>query len=131
MRIGDAAAASGVSERMIRHYERMELIPAPPRLGSGYRDYSEEDVARLAFAARARDLGFPMEEIRALLSLWSDRNRASAEVKALALARAGELGRKAEAIDAMRRALLDLASRCQGDARPDCPILDHLAAGRP
>ena len=128
MNIGDASKASGVSQRMIRHYEKIDLIPPPPRRDSGYRDYSSDDVHRLSFIANARDLGFPIEEIGELLSLWSDRSRASADVKALALARADELGRKAKALEAMRTSLLDLASRCRGDDRPDCPIITRLEA---
>lgn len=127
MNIGQASNASGVSQRMIRHYEKIELIPAPPRRDSGYRDYSDADVARLRFVAHARDLGFPIEEIRALLGLWQDRSRSSADVKALATARADELGRKAKALEQMRATLLGLAASCQGDARPDCPIIERLA----
>ncbi|NYT40965.1 Cu(I)-responsive transcriptional regulator [Sphingomonas sp. R-74633] len=127
MNIGQATEASGVSQRMIRHYEKIGLIPHAPRRDSGYRDYSPADVHRLHFIANARDLGFPIEEIRLLLELWTDRDRSSAEVKALATARAEELRRKAAALDAMRRTLVDLAERCHGDARPDCPILDGLA----
>lgn len=126
MNIGQASDASGVSQRMIRHYEKIGLIPSPPRRDSGYRDYSDADVHRLRFIANARDLGFPIEEIGELLSLWSDQSRVSADVKALALARADELGRKARALEAMRASLLDLASRCRGDNRPECPILDGL-----
>lgn len=126
MNIGAAARASGVSERMIRHYERIGLIPPAARRDSGYRDYSDADVHRLHFIANARDLGFGIEEIGSLLALWSDRNRASGEVKALALARAEELGRKARALEDMRRTLLDLARNCAGGERPDCPILDRL-----
>lgn len=126
MNIGQASRASGVSERMIRHYEKIGLVPRALRRDSGYRDYSDADVSRLHFIANARDLGFPIEEIGTLLALWSDTHRASAEVKALALARAAELQRKAEALEAMRRSLLDLANRCHGDDRPDCPILDGL-----
>lgn len=126
MNIGEAARASGVSERMIRHYEKIGLVPPPPRRESGYRDYGPDDLHRLRFIANARDLGFGIEEIGALLSLWSDRHRASGEVKAMALARAEELGRKAEALDSMRRTLLALAEQCHGDQRPDCPILDRL-----
>lgn len=128
MNIGQASQASGVSQRMIRHYEKIGLIPRAARRDSGYRDYSEADVHRLRFIANARDLGFPIEEIGRLLDLWRDRGRSSAEVKALATARAEELQRKAQALEAMRRTLLDLAGRCHGDARPDCPILDSLAA---
>ena len=127
MNIGQASEASGVSQRMIRHYEKIGLIPAPLRRTSGYRDYSEADVSRLRFVAHARDLGFPIEEIRALLGLWQDRDRSSADVKALATARAEELGRKAIALAQMRATLLDLAGRCYGDERPDCPIIDTLA----
>lgn len=128
MNIGGAAAASGVSQRMIRHYEKIRLIPSPPRRDSGYRDYSEADIHRLRFIANARDLGFPIEEIRVLLDLWSDRDRASAEVKALAESRAADLGRKADALNAMRGALLDLAKDCHGNERPECPILTRLAS---
>lgn len=127
MNIGQASGASGVSQRMIRHYEKVGLIPAAPRRGSGYRDYAPADVHRLRFIANARDLGFPIEEIRRLLDLWNDRSRSSAEVKALARARADELRRKAQALEAMRRSLIDLADRCHGDDRPDCPILATLA----
>ena len=127
MNIGQASKASGVSQRMIRHYEKIGLIPAPPRRESGYRDYSASDVERLRFVAKARDLGFPVGEIATLLSLWSDTHRSSAEVKALAIARADDLHRKAEALEAMRRSLLDLAERCHGDDRPSCPILDALS----
>lgn len=126
MNIGAAARASGVSERMIRHYEQIGLIPPAARRDSGYRDYSDADVHRLHFIANARDLGFGIEEIGSLLALWSDRNRASGEVKALAMARAEELGRKARALEDMRRALLDLAKDCAGGERSDCPILDRL-----
>ncbi|UAJ12426.1 MerR family DNA-binding protein [Glacieibacterium megasporae] len=126
MNIGAASDASGVSQRMIRHYEKIDLVPAPPRRGS-YRDYSDADVHRLRFIANARDLGFPIEEIRTLLGLWSDRARSSAEVKALAQSRAAELGRKVLVLEAMRRSLSELAQTCHGDDRPDCPIIKHLA----
>jgi len=128
MNIGQASKASGVSQRMVRHYEKIGLIPAAARRESGYRDYSASDVSRLRFITNARDLGFSIDEIATLLSLWSDTHRASSEVKALALARAEELHRKAEALEAMRRSLLDLARRCHGDDRPDCPILEGLSA---
>jgi Cu(I)-responsive transcriptional regulator len=127
MNIGQASKTSGVSQRMIRHYEKIGLIPAPPRGDSNYRNYSGIDVDRLRFIANARDLGFPIEEIGTLLSLWSDTHRSSSEVKTLAIARAGELQRKVLALQAMRVTLLDLAERCQGDDRPSCPILDALA----
>ncbi len=126
MKIGDAAAASGISPRMIRHYEKIGLIPEAARRDSGYRDYDERDVHTLRFAGRARDLGFSVDEIGKLLALWRDRSRASSDVKALALARAAELKRKARALDEMRRSLEHLAVSCHGDDRPDCPIIGDL-----
>ncbi|HET7604823.1 MAG TPA: Cu(I)-responsive transcriptional regulator [Sphingomicrobium sp.] len=126
MKIGQAAKASGISERMIRHYEKIGLMPQAARRDSGYRDYDERDVRTLQFIARARDLGFSIEEIGKLLELWQDRSRASADVKALALARASELRRKEEALHDMRRSLEHLAASCQGDDRPDCPIIGGL-----
>jgi MerR family copper efflux transcriptional regulator len=126
MKIGEASAASGVSQRMIRHYEKIGLMPPAPRRDSGYRDYGMRDLHTLRFIGRARDAGFPIEEIRQLLALWNDRDRSSADVKALALARAAELRRKAKELDAMRRTLEELAARCHGDQRPDCPILGEL-----
>jgi Cu(I)-responsive transcriptional regulator len=126
MKIGEAAAAAHVSERMIRHYENIGLIRAALRRESGYRDYGARDVHTLRFIGRARDLGFPVEEIRTLLALWQDRERSSADVKALALARAAELRRKERELHDMRRSLERLAADCHGDSRPDCPILDEL-----
>ena len=129
MKIGEASARSGISERMIRHYEKIGLIAPAARRDSGYRDYDERDVHSLRFIGRSRDLGFGIEEIGQLLALWQDRARSSADVKALALARAAELKRKARELDAMRRTLERLAADCHGDQRPDCPILDDLEAG--
>lgn len=126
MKIGEAAAVSGISERMIRHYEKIGLVAEAPRRDSGYRDYDEGDVHTLRFIARARDLGFPVDEIRTLLALWNDHARASPDVKVLALARAAELRRKESEIREMRRSLEHLAASCHGDARPDCPILGGL-----
>ena len=126
MKIGEASAASGVSERMIRHYEKIGLMPKAARRDSGYRDYDERDLHTLCFIGRARDAGFPIEEIRQLLELWHDRERSSADVKALALSRAAQLKRKARELEAMRRSLEHLAERCHGDDRPDCPILIDL-----
>ncbi|BBE33631.1 Cu(I)-responsive transcriptional regulator [Sphingosinicella microcystinivorans] len=128
MNIGAVSKKSGVSQRMIRHYEGISLIPVPPRRDSGYRDYGEDDVHRLRFIANARDLGFGIEEIRTLLALWSDRERSSADVKRLALQQAEALGEKMKAIEAMRSTLIHLAKGCHGDSRPDCPIIDALAA---
>ncbi|WP_126173994.1 Cu(I)-responsive transcriptional regulator [Altericroceibacterium xinjiangense] len=127
MNIGQAAKRSGVSQRMIRHYEAIGLIPKAARRESGYRDYDDRDVHTLRFIRRSRDLGFPLQEIGKLLALWQDRGRASADVKALATARAEELWRKEEEIRSMRRTLEDLARHCHGDGRPDCPILEDLA----
>ncbi len=127
MKIGDASTASGISQRMIRHYEKIGLVQPASRRASGYRDYDDRDVHTLRFIGRARDLGFPIEEIRQLLALWHDRDRSSADVKALALARAAELKRKSAELDEMRVTLEHLAAKCHGDARPDCPILGNLA----
>jgi MerR family transcriptional regulator, copper efflux regulator len=128
VKIGEAAAASGISERMIRHYEKIGLVAPAARRDSGYRDYDQRDVHTLRFIGRARDLGFGIEEIGQLLALWQDRSRASADVKALALARAAELKRKERELHAMRRALEHLAVSCHGNERPDCPIIDDLGA---
>ena len=128
MKIGEASSASAVSQRMIRHYEKIGLMPRAARRDSGYRDYDERDVHTLRFIGRARDLGFGIDEIRRLLALWQDRGRSSADVKALALARAAELRRKTRELDAMRRSLERLAAGYHGDERPDCPILEDLEA---
>ena len=130
MKIGEASAASGISERMIRHYEKIGLIAEAARRQSGYRDYDRRDVNTLRFIGRARDLGFAIEEIRTLLALWNDRERSSADVKTLALARAAELRRKEHELRGMRRSLEHLAACCHGDERPDCPIIDELEASR-
>ncbi len=129
MNIGQASKASGVSQRMIRHYEAIGLIPKAARRESGYRDYDARDVHTLKFIARARDLGFPIEEIGKLLTLWQDRGRSSAEVKSLALARVEDLKRKEFELHEMRRTLEHLALTCHGDERPDCPIIESLATG--
>jgi MerR family copper efflux transcriptional regulator len=126
MNIGQAASASGVSAKMIRYYESIDLIPRSARRDSGYRDYGPADVHRLAFIRRARDLGFSIEQIRLLLRLWSDRRRSSAEVKAIALEHVAELKRRARQLDEMADALKHLASACEGDSRPECPIIKGL-----
>jgi len=125
--IGEAAAATGVSAKMIRHYEASGLIPAASRSFAGYRLYAEADLHRLRFIKRARSLGFSMKQIAALLGLWGDAGRASSEVKALAQAHADALSGKIAEMQAMQRTLQDLARHCHGDARPECPILDDLA----
>ena len=128
MKIGEIAGASGVSQRMIRHYEKIGLIPPAARRDSGYRDYDRRDLHALRFIGRARDMGFPIEEIRTLLALWHDRDRSSAEVKKLALSRAADLRQRIAVLEDMRRTLEHLAASCHGDERPDCPILDELQA---
>ncbi len=125
--IGAAARASGVSAKMLRHYEEIGLVAPPGRTAAGYRVYRPRDIHALRFVKRARDLGFTMPEIRKLLALWNDRRRASADVKRLATRHAADLARKIAELDAMRRTLLELAHRCHGDSRPECPILDDLA----
>lgn len=125
--IGEASVLSGVSAKMIRHYESTGLIPEAARTFAGYRLYSNADVHRLRFIKRARSLGFSMKQIETLLSLWNDRSRASADVKHLARAHADELAVRIAEMRAMQRTLEDLARRCHGDHRPDCPILDDLA----
>ena len=126
MNIGQAASASGVSAKMIRYYESVGLIPHSARRDSGYRDYGATDVHRLAFIRRARDLGFSMDQIRALLRLWSDRRRSSAEVKSIALEHVAELKQRARELNEMADALKHLASACEGDSRPECPIIKGL-----
>lgn len=126
MNIGEAAAASGVTAKMIRHYEAVGLF-STDRSANGYRVYDERDVAVLRFIRHARDLGFPLEDVRRLLALWRDRNRASAEVKKLALAHIEALENKARSLDAMAASLRHLVANCHGDGRPDCPILEDLA----
>ncbi|MDD3445263.1 MAG: Cu(I)-responsive transcriptional regulator [Zavarzinia sp.] len=129
MNIGDAAAASGVSAKMIRHYEKIGLLAPASRSDSGYRRYGQADVDTLRFVRRARDLGFSLEVIGELLDLWRDRGRGSAEVKALALDHVATLEAKIAEMQAMARTLRHLAEACHGDDRPDCPILDDLAGG--
>lgn len=126
MKIGEVSAQSGISQRMIRHYEKIGLIPSASRRESGYRDYDESDVHRLRFIGRARDVGFSIEDIGKLLALWSNRARSSEDVKSLALARAAELKRRARQLDEMRRTIEHLAANCHGDDRPECPILAGL-----
>ena len=125
--IGQAAALSGVSAKMVRHYESLGLLPEVGRTDAGYRQYTENNVHTLRFIRRARDLGFSMAEIAELLKLWQNKGRASADVKRIALDHAADLHRRIEEMTAMKRTLERLADCCHGDHRPDCPILDGLA----
>jgi Cu(I)-responsive transcriptional regulator len=127
MNIGEAAKRSGVSARMIRHYEGIGLIPAAKRAGSGYRTYSGHDVHTLRFVRHARALGFSVAQIEQLLGLWRNQRRPSSKVKALALAHIAELEARIHDLHAMKHTLEHLAEHCRGDDRPDCPILDGLA----
>ncbi|HEX5129152.1 MAG TPA: Cu(I)-responsive transcriptional regulator [Usitatibacter sp.] len=127
MNIGEAAAASGVSAKMIRHYEEQGFVPKAGRTVAGYRVYREKDVHALRFIRRARDLGFSLKEIKDLLGLWNNRRRASADVKRMAENHVKDLDQKIAEMQAMRRTLVNLTEHCHGDSRPDCPILDDLA----
>lgn len=124
--IGRAAEISGVTPKMIRHYESLGLIPKAIRTSGDYRVYGTADLHALRFIRRARAFGFSMKEIADLLGLWHNRRRASAEVKRLALDHVEELDRKIEELQSMRATLAQLARGCQGNARPECPILDDL-----
>jgi Cu(I)-responsive transcriptional regulator len=131
LNIGEAAAASGVSAKMIRHYEEIGLVPKAGRTVAGYRIYRDADVHVLRFIRRSRDLGFTMKEIAALLGLWQDRRRASADVKRLATRHMADLDARIAELQGMRRSLENLVHCCHGDDRPDCPILDDLAGAGP
>lgn len=125
--IGEAARASGVSAKMVRHYESLGLLGAVARTDSGYRQYLPADIHTLRFIKRARDLGFSIAEIADLVGLWHDRRRASADVKRIAQGHVTELAHRIAALQDMRRTLQNLLQHCHGDARPDCPILDDLS----
>lgn len=127
MNIGEAAAAAGLPAKTIRFYEEIGLV-RPARSGNGYRDFGASDVARLSFIARARGLGFSVEDCRALLSLWTDRDRASSDVKHLAEARLEDVDRKIAELKGLRATLSHLIDECHGDTRSDCPILDQLSS---
>lgn len=127
MNIGEAGRASGVSAKMIRYYEATGLIPQAARSDSGYRTYTDSDVHTLRFVRRARDLGFTVEQISELLSLWRDRSRASADVKRIALDHVAALEAKIAELQGMARTLAALARHCHGNHRAECPILDDLA----
>ena len=125
--IGDASKRSGVSAKMIRHYESLNLLASVARSDNGYRKYGERDIHTLRFIKRARDLGFSMAEIAELVSLWLNRRRASASVKRIAQTHADDLTRRIGEMQAMQQALSNLIRCCHGDQRPDCPILEDLA----
>lgn len=129
MNIGDTAKASGVSAKMIRHYESIGLIGEAQRTDAGYRVYGPRDVQVLQFIHRSRALGFSLEQIKTLLALWQDKQRASKDVRAMARQHIAELDRKIGEMEAMKRTLEKLAGACHGDERPDCPILDDLSLG--
>jgi len=129
MNIGQAAAASGVTAKMIRYYESIGLVPAAPRTDSGYRVYGDRELHTLRFIRRARKLGFSLERIAGLLSLWQDGGRASADVKRIALDHVAELEERIRELTEMRDTIATLAACCHGDERPDCPILRGIASG--
>lgn len=125
--IGEAAAASGVSAKMIRHYESLGLLKAPSRSEGGYRLFESNDIHILRFIRRARDLGFSIKDVERLLGLWQNRRRTSADVRRIAQHHIEELDRKIDELQGMRRTLEHLVRHCHGDERPDCPILDDLS----
>lgn len=128
MNIGQAAAASGVSTKMIRYYESIGLVRETARTDSGYRIYGENDLHTLRFIKRARNLGFSLEQIGELLSLWQDTGRASSDVKTIAMSHVDELNQRIVELTEMRDTLASLAKTCHGDDRPDCPILQTLGS---
>ena len=131
MNIGRAAEASGISAKMIRYYETTGLLPPVGRTAGGYRDYEMADVQRLRFIRRARDLGFSLDKVANLLKLWSDEHRHSADVRSLALAHIGELKIRAAELRGMIKTLRTLVRACEGDHRPNCPIIAELGAAKP
>ena len=128
LNIGQASARSGVSAKMIRHYESLGLLPVVQRTDAGYRQYGEREVHTLRFIHRARTLGFSMAEIAELLKLWQNQRRASADVKRIAMAHVADLEQRIAEMQSMKQTLTHLAHCCQGNNRPDCPILTELAA---
>jgi Cu(I)-responsive transcriptional regulator len=127
MNIGEAAKSSGISAKMIRHYESVGLFPEAVRTESGYRQYTDKEVGTLRFIRQSRDLGFSIEQIRELLGLWQNRKRPSRQVRTLAQAHLNELDEKLKELQAMKATLEHLIHCCQGDDRPDCPIIETLA----
>lgn len=128
MNIQQAAVASGLTVKTVRYYDDIGIMKAG-RQANGYRDYSTEDVHKLAFLQRARGLGFSVDDCRQLMSLYDDKDRASADVKALAQARIDDIDRKLAELNSLKSTLTSLANACKGDNRPDCPILEDLARG--
>ncbi len=129
MNIGEAASESGVNAKTIRYYESIGLIPPAIRAENGYRNYSLFDIQTLKFIQHARRLGFSVKDVGGLLELWGNKSRASADVKALALQHISDVEKRIGELESIRRTLIDLTDRCHGDDRPDCPILEDLAAG--
>ncbi len=128
MNISKASKKSGVPAKTIRYYESIGLIPPAARLENGYRDYGDNEVATLRFISQARKLGFSLKDVENLITLWHDRNRASADVKQLAMDHIREIDHRIAELQNVRDTLLDLTERCHGDDRPDCPILQELEA---
>ena len=131
MNIGEAARASGMSAKTIRYYEAAGLIATAERTGGGYRVYTQADVHVLLFIKRARDLGFSIERIRRLLDLWRNKSRASRDVKRLALDHITDIAAKIAAMSAVRDTVQELSDKCEGDDRPECPILRDLERSAP
>ena len=129
MNIGEAASESGVPAKTIRYYESIGLIPPAVRAKNGYRNYSPFDIETLKFIQHARRLGFSVKDVGGLLELWRDKSRTSADVKALALKHISDVEKRIAKLQSIRNTLIDLTDRCYGDDRPDCPILEDLAAG--
>ncbi|MBN41886.1 MAG: Cu(I)-responsive transcriptional regulator [Alphaproteobacteria bacterium] len=128
MNISEAAERSGLPSKTIRYYEDIGLVEPARRLDNGYRDYAPRDVHMLRFLSRARGLGFSVLECRALVALYADADRKSADVKEIALNRVSDIDAKIADLQAMREILMELAETCHGDDRPDCPIIDDLAS---
>jgi MerR family copper efflux transcriptional regulator len=128
MNIGEAASESGVPAKTIRYYESIGLIPPATRAENGYRHYTDFEIETLKFIQRSRRLGFSVKNVGGLLELWMDKSRASADVKAMALKHISDVEKRIAELETIRKTLIDLTDRCHGDDRPDCPILEDLAA---
>jgi MerR family copper efflux transcriptional regulator len=126
MNIGNVARKSGVAAKTIRYYESIGLVDAADRAANGYRQYDRRDVETLRFIQRARGLGFSLADVGNLLALWQDKSRASADVKSVALRHVAEMEKRIADLESLRWTLIDLTNRCQGNDRPDCPILEGL-----